>query len=69
MLAKIANDNAGILNVRGVWKCFASKLAPTGIEVSARTETKTRVKRQTFVALTQIDSRRNTHDPSNPFRW
>ncbi|ASV36829.1 hypothetical protein CI807_11765 [Pseudomonas sp. NS1(2017)] len=30
MLAKIANDNAGILNVRGVWKCFASKLAPTG---------------------------------------
>ncbi|GAA0389878.1 hypothetical protein GCM10008969_08580 [Pseudomonas veronii subsp. inensis] len=29
MLAKIANDDAGILDVRGVWEFFASKLAPT----------------------------------------
>ena len=31
MLAKIANDNAGLLDYRGVLRCFASKLAPTGI--------------------------------------
>ncbi len=34
LLAKIVNDNAGILKARGVLRFFASKLAPT--EVSAR---------------------------------
>ncbi len=34
LLAKIVNDNAGILNARGALRFFASKLAPTG--VSAR---------------------------------
>ncbi|AZE82470.1 hypothetical protein C4J98_1041 [Pseudomonas orientalis] len=29
MLAKIANDNAPILDERGVLRFFASKLAPT----------------------------------------
>ncbi|AHC36253.1 hypothetical protein J2X88_002261 [Pseudomonas extremaustralis] len=29
MLAKIVNDNAGILDARGDLKFFASKLAPT----------------------------------------
>ncbi|MBB6289664.1 hypothetical protein HDC32_004729 [Pseudomonas sp. JAI120] len=30
MLAKIVNDDAGILNERGALEFFASKLAPTG---------------------------------------
>ncbi|CAD0264021.1 hypothetical protein DENIT_160014 [Pseudomonas veronii] len=30
MLAKIVNDNAGILDDRVAWAFFASKLAPTG---------------------------------------
>ena len=29
MLAKNANDNARLLNERGAWEFFASKLAPT----------------------------------------
>ncbi|MQB18322.1 hypothetical protein DXU77_25190 [Pseudomonas lactis] len=33
MLAKIANDNATILNERVVCGLFASKLAPTTVEV------------------------------------
>jgi hypothetical protein len=32
-LAKVVNDNAGILNKRGALKFFASKLAPTGFFV------------------------------------
>ena len=32
MLAKVVNDDAGILNERGALKFFASKLAPTGSE-------------------------------------
>ncbi len=31
LLAKIVNDNAGILDDRGVCGFFASKLAPTGV--------------------------------------
>jgi len=31
LLAKNVNDNADILNERGVFAFFASKLAPTGI--------------------------------------
>jgi hypothetical protein len=30
LLAKVVNDNAGILNKRGFLESFASKLAPTG---------------------------------------
>ena len=30
LLAKVVNDDAGILNERGAFKFFASKLAPTG---------------------------------------
>jgi hypothetical protein len=30
MLAKVINDNAGCLNVRGALWFFASELAPTG---------------------------------------
>jgi hypothetical protein len=30
-LAKVVNDNAGILNKRGVFQFFASELAPTGV--------------------------------------
>jgi len=33
LLAKNVNDNAGILNTRGVLELFASKLAPTGFRV------------------------------------
>ncbi len=32
MLAKVGNDEAGILNERGAFKFFASKLAPTESE-------------------------------------
>jgi len=31
LLAKVANDNAGLLDDRGVLRFFASKLAPTTI--------------------------------------
>ncbi len=31
MLAKVANDDAGLLTPRGVLKFFASKLAPTHV--------------------------------------
>ena len=33
LLAKIVNENAGILNARGALGFFASKLAPTGVRV------------------------------------
>ncbi len=35
MLAKTVNDNAGILDERGAFGFFASKLAPTGEAGSA----------------------------------
>ena len=31
LLAKIVNDDAGILSARGALRFFASKLAPTGV--------------------------------------
>ena len=36
LLAKIVNDNAGILNARGALGFFASKLAPTGAAAGDR---------------------------------
>ncbi|MDY0835455.1 hypothetical protein SNL23_23970, partial [Pseudomonas sp. SED1] len=39
MLAKVVNDDAGILNERGALRFFASKLAPTKKEASREAAT------------------------------
>jgi hypothetical protein len=35
LLAKNVNDDADILNVRGAFRFFASRLAPTGIDAAS----------------------------------
>jgi len=69
LLAKIANDDAGILDVRGVGEFFASKLAPT----EGRGVSSDRDKNKSGTTnLRSSDPNRfkeKQHDPSNPFRW
>ena len=59
MLAKHVNDDAGILDERGAFKFFASKLAPTGSEP-------VRIFYALF-AVGSFDTRRN--DTVSPSSW
>ncbi len=69
MLAKIAKDNAGILNARSVWKCFASKLAPTEGRVVSSDRDKNKSETTNLRSSDPYRFKEKQHDPSNPFRW
>ncbi|ASV35715.1 hypothetical protein CI807_05820 [Pseudomonas sp. NS1(2017)] len=59
LLAKVVNADAGILNERGVFKFFASKLAPTGSEPVPNV--------YALFAEGSFDTRRN--DTVSPSSW
>ena len=69
MLAKIANDDAGILDVRGVWAFFASKLAPTEDRGVSPARDKNKSETTNLRSSDPNRFKEKQHDPSNPFRW
>ena len=69
MLAKIANDDAGILDERVAWKCFASKLAPTEGRAVSSDRDKNKSETTNLRSSDPYRFKEKHHDPSNPFRW